>query len=160
MNPLARTPSAAVRAIDGVVRAGVCLLLLAGSSSCAPNPEVPARTSDLVGSAIFLKVGEGKDPEGEVRQDPTCRVCVARDSYVAKDFSQLYGCPRDQIRMISRVDTRGIIPPVPPDVTADPDRLALWCRDHIGYAYFDVTGCGERLQYSCILVGAGRRTCS
>jgi hypothetical protein len=119
-------------------------------------------TSGPYGSRIpWEKVIVPRDPPGEVSWETTCRVCVARDSNVEKDFSRLYDCPRDRIHVVSKVVTRGaLIPTVPADVAADPERLAVWNHDHIGYAYFDVTGCGNRLEYRCILVGGGRRTCS
>jgi hypothetical protein len=147
--------------MDPVVVAGLSGLLLAAASSCAPNPPVPSATSGSSGSILWKKVVEPREPPDEVSSDSTCRVCVARDSYVARDFSHFYGCPLDQVHMVSNVVTRGALtPPVPPDVAADPDRLAIWNRDHVGYANFDVTGCGVRREYRCILVGGGRSTCS
>ena len=71
-------------------------------------------------------------------------------------------CPSDRVTVTQAgVVTAGPPPPAPPEIAADPERLAIYYEKtrnpDEGDRIFIAEGCGERRWYTCDYPGAGPR---
>lgn len=89
--------------------------------------------------------------------------CKSLSSGASETFSKLTTCPPERVTVVARPDYRRPVPPdsPPPDVAADPGRLAFWHQQReqklreagdnpcFGDTPFEATGCGQRLILCC-----------
>jgi hypothetical protein len=72
--------------------------------------------------------------------------CVSLESNARSDFARQNSCPEDRV-------TIAHAPPrqAPPDVAADPGRLALWNENEANRSshYYVASGCGYESLYLC-----------
>jgi hypothetical protein len=87
---------------------------------------------------------------------------VSRHDWARDKFAQDLACPPDRVSVVKRPDLRSPprLPAPPPDVAADPDRLAYWNKLHASEVeatqkaarntqVFEVTGCGQQRIMDC-----------
>ena len=103
------------------------LALVAGMlvGACAPAPVEPAAPVT---------------PAAPV--EPPANVNIYDDGVAT--FSQVFFCPVERIVVAPSAPAAP-----PPDIAADPQRLALWQASHGETSHFVVEGCGKRLTYKC-----------
>jgi hypothetical protein len=89
--------------------------------------------------------------------------CASLSGGARETFSKLATCPPERVTVVERPDYRRPVPPAspPPDVVADPERLALWHQQRekdrkeagdnpcFGDTPFEATGCGRRIIMCC-----------
>jgi hypothetical protein len=92
--------------------------------------------------------------------------CASLGGAAGDTFAKATACPRDSVTVVARPDYHPTAPPElppPPDVTADPSRLAIWrvqqrmdqirngapqpCLD--GLDAFEARGCGKQQVLCC-----------
>lgn len=87
--------------------------------------------------------------------------CSVSASDVQKEFSKKYSCPMGQITVTKRPDVDAgefeKTPTPPPDIAADPARLAVWQANHQpkpwNADFFELAGCGHHVLWGCVLPG-------
>lgn len=84
--------------------------------------------------------------------------CASLSGEAGNEFARTASCPPDRVTVLSRVGP-GFVPEEspPPDVAADPERLAFWRQQQEartqamfgGCEWFEASGCGQREILCC-----------
>jgi hypothetical protein len=76
--------------------------------------------------------------------------CDSDELAARRTFMKDAACPLERVRAATHAP---VLPPAPPDVAADPERMRVWTRTHdeqfAGHTFLDVTGCGAETAYDC-----------
>jgi hypothetical protein len=96
--------------------------------------------------------------------------CTSLEQGARQEFSSEFTCPEGSITVTQRDDLDadeiqwGPPPPPPPEVAKDPERAALWKKQHAntpsGHIVFQAQGCQHEAFYSCGRSNKGRPMCS
>lgn len=91
--------------------------------------------------------------------------CASLSGAARTAFAQHFACPPERVTVAERSDIHPTInvpdKPPPPEVAADPERLAYYRKMnqpahtipnpvYDGYDFFDATGCGHHAIYACL----------
>ncbi len=136
-----------------IARALLATLAALGTASLGCGPSVVRDPSLRSGSTS--ESSGASDGDGEGSAAPPSPASPAELSAARLQFSTLYSCPDDRIR----VSAAGV-PTPPPAVAADPARLAVWQKSHTNAHLLDVSGCDHKKEFDCQALGDDDAFCS
>ena len=108
-----------------------------------------------LGSRSSSESSGASDADGEGSAAPPPPPSPAELSAARLQFSTLYSCPDDRIRL-----SEAGVPTPPPAVAADPARLAVRHKSHTNAHLFDVWGCDHKKEFDCQPLGDDDAFCS
>ena len=133
--------------IGTVMRKAGVFALVVQTGCFAANASKGQRAAPMPASMALAS--SGSPPSGSPpASDPSSASSEVAAQEVRADFSKANSCPAERITATA-TSAAAVTPP--PEVAADPGRLAVWQQNQTAdpKKRFDVTGCGQHVRFAC-----------